>query len=181
MHTDDTGCPTSVGEFADQAVEYVRRSLGVTLEYNSETLSVLDYYIRQVPDDQPSARTLVIATSGAYYGEVVRRTLGGSWVIDGEPEDWRMVLPGGLSFAPAGFVAAAMALADVDDYDSAMEAPPRMKELFEQALDQMAPVTEAEYYSLAGRLDTLEHVQDVLFAIAQQKAAERGESLTDDE
>ena len=83
------------------------------------------------------------------------------------------MLPGGLSFAPAGFVAAAIALADVDDYDTAIDAPDMMRELFESTLERMAPVTEEEYYSLCGRFDTIEHVQDVLFARAQQKQAEQ--------
>ncbi len=160
--------PTEVANFADQVVEYVQRSLGVELEYNSETLPVLDHNVRQVPDDQPGARELVIATAGAYYGEVVRRHIGGSWLVRGEPDGWRLVLPGGLSFAPAGFVAAAMALADVDDYDTAFDAPPKMREMFEDALNAMSPVTEEQYYSLCGRFDTIEHVPDVLCARAAQ-------------
>ena len=165
--------PTEVADFAGQAVEYVERALGVALEYNSETLPVLDHYLRQVPADQPGARELVIAAASAYFGEVVRRAIGGSWLIRGEPDGWRLVLPGGLSFAPAGFVAAAMAMGDVDDYDTGMDAPPTMREVFEQALDAMSPVTEEQYYSLCGRFDTLEHVQDVLFAHAAQLQAEQ--------
>jgi hypothetical protein len=165
--------PTEVADFATQVVEYVRRSLGVELEYNSETLPVLDHYLRQVPETPVAARELVIASAGAYYGEVVRRTLGGSWQTHGEPDAWRLVLPGGLSFAPAGFVAAAMDLADVDDYDTGFDAPPKMREVFEQALDNMSPVTEEQYYSLCGRFDTIEHVQDVLFARAAQIQAEQ--------
>ncbi len=166
--------PTEVADFAGQAVEYVQRSLGVVLEYNSETLPVLDHYLRQVPDGQPGARELVIATAGAYYGEVVRRQLGGSWLVQGEPDGWRVVLPGGLSFAPAGFVATAMALSEVDDYDTSFDAPPKILEMFEEALESMAPVTDEQYYSLCGRFDTIEHVQDVLFAraaIAAKKPA----------
>jgi hypothetical protein len=48
-----------------------------------------------------------------------------------------------------------------------------MHELFEAALERMAPVTVEQYYSLCGRLDTIEHIQDVLFAQAQQKQAEQ--------
>lgn len=168
--------PTEVADFADQAVEYVRRALGVVLEYNSETLPVLDHYVRQVPDNQPGTRELVIATAGAYYGEVVRRALGGSWEIHGEPDAWRLVLPGGLSFAPAGFVASAMVLAEVDDYDTGFDAPQGMRDLFEQALESMSPVTEEQYYSLCGRFDTIEHVQDVLFARAAQLQAQQRKS-----
>lgn len=165
-----TDVPAQVTEFAEQVVAYVKRSLGVTLAYDSETLPVLDHYVRQVPAEQPAARTLVIATAGAYYGEVVRRRMGGSWVVVGEPETWRLVLPGGLSFAPAGFVACAIEQTEADGYDTGMDAPPKMRDVFEATLDGMSPVSEQDYYSLCGRFDTLEHVQDVLLARARQIA-----------
>lgn len=175
MAHDGDGCPRKVEEYAEQAVDYVRRSLGMTLEFDSETLPVLDHYVRQVPQDQDATRTLVAATAGAYYGEVVRRRLGGRWETEGEPEAWRLVLPGGLSFAPAGFVAAAMIHDEVPDYDTTFQSPDMLRPILQDALDCMAPVSEAEYYSLCGRLDTLEHLQDYLHQYAAQKEAERRE------
>src|SRR5580692_8675382 len=53
----DEGAPERVREYADQVVAYVRRALGVTLEYDSDTLPLLDHYLRTVPaaDAQQSA------------------------------------------------------------------------------------------------------------------------------
>jgi hypothetical protein len=176
--------PARVREFADQAVAYVRSALGVALEYDSDTLPLLDHYLRTVPGDQPATTALVVATSGAYFGEVVRRRLGGRWEV--EPVDksngnghddnesviegatWRIVLPTGLSFSPMGFVASAIAMADLDDLDSEIDAPPRMRPYVQQALSRMGEVSVEEYYSLCGRLDTLEHVHEVLVAVAAQ-------------
>lgn len=178
--------PARVSEYAEQAVAYVRRAVGVPLEYDSDTLPLLDHYLRSVPEDQPAATTLVIATAGAYFGEVVRRRLGGRWelpvgdkgvshgngqdlsVAPFEGADWRMVLPTGISFSPAGFVAAAIAQADLDDLDSEIDAPPRMRPYVQQALARMGELPVDEYYSLCGRLDTLEHVHEVLVAVAAQ-------------
>src|SRR5215470_11413677 len=96
--------PARVREYADQAVAYVRSALGVTLEYDSDTLPLLDHYLRSVPDEQPATVQLVVATSGAYFGEVVRRRLGGRWEVSGDGPDgngeWRVVLPTGLNFSP---------------------------------------------------------------------------------
>jgi len=185
--------PARVSEFADQAVAYVRRALGVALEYDSDTLPLLDHYLRTVPGDQPSTTALVIATSGAYFGEVVRRRLGGRWELGekvngnghGQDEapsavegaDWRMVLPTGLSFSPAGFVASAIAMADLDDLDSEIDAPPRMRPYVQQALARMGEVSVEEYYSLCGRLDTLEHVHEVLVAVAAQMMGNADEDV----
>lgn len=164
--------PARVREYADQAVAYVRRALGVTLEYDSDTLPLLDHYLRTIDSDvsggQPATVALVVATSGAYFGEVVRRRLGGRWEVAGEEAEWRVVLPTGLNFSPAGFVAAAIAQADLDDLDSEFDAPPRMRPYVQQALERMGEVSIEDYYSLCGRLDTLEHVHEVLVAVAAQ-------------
>jgi hypothetical protein len=160
--------PPRVREYADQAVAYVRRALGVSLEYDSDTLPLLDHYLRSVPPEQLATVQLVLVTSGAYFGEVVRRRLGGRWDVTGEEADWRLVLPTGLNFSPVGFVASAIAQADLDDLDSEIDAPPRMRPYVQQTLARMGEVSVEDYYSLCGRLDTLEHVHEVLVAVAAQ-------------
>lgn len=160
--------PPRVREYADQAVSYVRRALGIQLEYDSNTLPVLDHYLRTVPEDQPAALQLVVATSGAYFGEVVRQRLGGRWELADQEAEWRIVLPTGLNFSPLGFVASAIARADLEDLDSEIAAPPRMLPYVQRALARMGEVSIDDYYSLCGRLDTLEHVHEVLVAVAAQ-------------
>jgi hypothetical protein len=175
--------PPRVREYADQAVAYVQRALGITLEYDSDTLPVLDHYLRNVPDGQPAALALVVATSGAYFGEVIRHRLGGRWELGGEEAAWRVVLPTGLHFSPAGFVAAAIARADIEDLDSEIAAPARMLPYLQQALARMGEVTVEEYYSLCGRLDTLEHVHEVLVGVAAQMLGDEpadGDDAADD-
>lgn len=168
----DDAAPPRVREYAEQAVSYVQRALGVKIEYDSDTLPVLDHYLRTVQETagtaQPATLQLVIVTAGAYFGEVVRRRLGGRWELATEDVEWRIVLPTGLNFAPAGFAAAAIAQADLDDVDSELDAPARMKPYVQQALARMGEVSVDDYYSLCGRLDTLEHVHEVLVAVAAQ-------------
>jgi len=90
----DEAVPERVREYADQVVTYVRRALGVTLEYDSDTLPLLDHYLRTVGESQPQTVELVVATSGAYFGEVVRRRLGGRWDITADDAtEWRIWLP----------------------------------------------------------------------------------------
>ena len=176
----DDPVPPRVREYAEQAVEYVRRALGVSLEYDSDTLPLLDHYLRTVPSDQPATVQLVVATSGAYFGEVVRRLLGGRWeATDDDDKAWRLVLPTGLNFSPAGFVASAIAQAELEDLDTTLDAPPRMRPYVQQALSRMGEVSEDEYYSLCGRLDTLEHVHEVLVAVAAQMMGDAADEDAD--
>jgi hypothetical protein len=170
----DAPVPPRVREYAEQAVAYVRTALGVTLEYDSDTLPVMDHYLRTVDmvgattPEQAATLQLVISTAGAYFGEVVRRRMGGRWELSTEDIEWRMVLPTGLNFAPMGFVAAAIAQADLADLDTEIDAPPRMKPHVQQALERMGEVSFEDYYSLCGRLDTIEHLHEVLVAVAAQ-------------
>jgi len=179
--------PAEVTDYAAQAVEYVRRALGVTLEYDSDTLPVLDHYLRSVPRDSAAASHLVAAAAGAYFGEVVRRTLGGDWTIaSADPGDWRLVLPGGLSFSPAAMALAAIQRPDLEpeaaeevtdpdadalasDWDASIQAPPPLRAAVAQVLEGMADVSAEEFYTLCCRLDTLEHVQAVLTGIASAR------------
>jgi hypothetical protein len=202
--------PDQVLEFAAQAVEYVRRSLGVTLEYNSETLPVLDHYLRQVgmpagPRGPAQAVDLVAATAGAYFGEVVRRRLGGSWHLpSSDPGTWRMVLQSGLWFFPTAMAMAAilgpegdateldmdrdeqddddnevLEATPPDEWDASLQAPPLLRAHVERVLHGMADVSEEEYYSLCCRLDTLEHVQAVLAAMASERRSQRDPDTLD--
>jgi hypothetical protein len=175
--------PARIREYADQAVAYVHRALGVTLEYDSDTLPLLDHYLRTAPSDQPATLELVVSTSGAYFGEVVRRRLGGRWETrpgENGGEEWRVVLPTGISFSPVGFVASAIAQADLEDLDSEIDAPPRMRPYVQQTLARMGEVSVEDYYSLCGRLDTLEHVHETLVAVAAQMMGDPEEGGEED-
>lgn len=179
----DSTVPARVREYADQVVEYVRRAVGLTLEYDSDTLPLLDHYLRTLQEigaAQTATVQLVVATAGAYFGEVVRRRLGGRWEPGEEDVQWRVVLPTGLHFAPAGFVAAAIAQADLDDLDTELDAPPRMRPYVQRALERMGEVSVEDYYSLCGRLDTLEHVHEVLVAVAAQMLGQTDDDGDDD-
>ena len=161
--------PQKLREYAETAVNYVRIAVGVAPAYDSDTLPLVDHYLRGVPTDEPATVALMVQIVGAYFGEVVRRSLGGRWDGgSGIQEDWRVILPTGLTFSPSGFVAAAIAHSDLDDFDSELDAPARMKPYVQQALSRMGEVPVDEYYSLCNRLDTLEHVHEVLVAVAAQ-------------
>ena len=167
-------CPAAVQEYAAQTVRYVQAAIGVELGYDSDTLPVLDHYLRGVPDEKPATLALVVSTAGAYFGEVVRRQLGGRWEVqDLEPVEWRVILPSGISLVPAGMVAAVIARDDgLDDVDTGLHVPSHLEAFVEATLDRMSQVTEEEYYSLCGRFDTLEHLQAVVAGIL---AAQRGQ------
>lgn len=169
----EPSCPPQVADYAAQVVAYVERAVGVTLTYDSETLPVLDHYLRQVPTGKEEALTLIVATAGAYFGEVVRRHIGGRWdLAAGDPTGWKFVLPTALSFVPARLTLAAITRSPADD-EPDIDVPAVIRQLIDDALATMAEMNEETFYSLCGRLDALEHLHEVVTAFAAQRIAEQ--------
>jgi hypothetical protein len=150
-------------------VEFVRRALGLVLDYAPETLPILDHYLSAVPDDQLETVTLVAATGGAYFGEVLRRAVGGEWgSTEGPPEGWELALPVGLRLQPEAF--AREAILTIDTGDATYDVAELDRDAVEEALAQKGGVPEDEYYSLCGRLETVQLIVDVLAARALSRA-----------
>lgn len=155
--------PGAVFELAERAVDFVRRSLGVALDYQPETLPVLDHYLKNVPKTEPDLVALCATCAGAYFGEMVRRSLGGTWEKGGE-ESYRLQLVGGLSFSPMGMAGQAILGCEDEAYDGSFAVPEGHRAAIEEALARKADVPEEEYFSLSGRLETLAFVADQLVA-----------------
>jgi len=181
---DAPDAPGEVSDYAAQAVAYVHKALSVELGYDSETLSVLDHYLKVGQIQGEAATHLVAATCGAYFGEVVRRRLGGAWdLVSPDPGTWRLVLASGLWISPAAMALAAIRgpLEDADAEESTnpdaglpewggaeLHAPSDLQQRVEDILSGMAQVAEHDFYTLCCRLDALEHVEEILIAERSQ-------------
>ena len=88
--------PDRVRDLAEACVRFVERAVGVKLDYEPETLSILDHYLggaRPAAGERPAAGVLVAHAAGAYFGEVVRRRYPSWWRLDGDdPGEWRIEL-----------------------------------------------------------------------------------------
>jgi hypothetical protein len=164
--------PGSVHELAERTIEYVRRALSLTLDYTAETLPVLDHYLRSVPPDQPDTVRLIATTAGAYFGEVVRRTLGGVWedAEDQVPSDWKLRLSGDVTLCPGGMATLAILRAESEGVDGEIDVPSGSRELVEDALTARGAVAEDEFYSLSGRLEVLMFIVDLVVGSAAPRS-----------
>ncbi len=162
--------PGAIHDLAERAVEFVRNAIGIVLDYTPETLPLLDHYLGGVPRDQPETVALIAAAAGGYFGEVVRRALGGVWEqTDRDATEWALALGGGLRIAPNALATEAILQADGGgaDYD----VPAADVEAVEDALEARGPVPADEYYALSGRLEVLRLIADTLAARAANPAA----------
>ena len=89
--------PRAVQDLAESCVRYVERAIGFKLDFEPETLPVLDHYLekaREETRDRKEARPLIAQAVGAYLGEIARRKFQGFWRLEDEhdPRSWRVEL-----------------------------------------------------------------------------------------
>jgi len=177
-------------QLASALRDHVRRSLGVTLEDTSTSLAFVDHYLRVARSEtRPPILLLLAAEAGAWYGELVRREVGGVWIGDGkDPRSLRLLLrPQFLHFAPVD--QALEALLGPESDESRMPEGPALDTTFHtrraivearalvdgsepaaeddaswlaDRLADLPPISEDEYYSLTCRYETLKLVLELL-------------------
>ena len=95
--------PALVEQLSANFVEQLHRSLGVALDGSTTSLAFVDHYLRMLAKERrPEVLGLVAAAAGAYYGELVRRRMGATWIGDGDdPRRLRLLLtPQFVHFSP---------------------------------------------------------------------------------
>jgi hypothetical protein len=173
----ETPPPEPVHELADACIGYVSRALGVALDYTPDTLPVLDHYLRSIPDSAAAEVLALIApAAGAYFGEVVRRSLGTGARWHCPPEDhaaWRLELgPVHLSFNPIGAALEAARRDEVEGWGAHFQVRDLDRAVLEEALSRTEPVAADDFHRLAVRYDALEHVVDLLSSRAAARRRE---------
>lgn len=167
--------PEEIEELAESCRQYVLHSTGIELDFTQDTLSVLDHYLassRESIVERPELEPLIARAAGAYFGELVRRTLPSFWLLPtADIHDWRVCAREVfLAFNPIGV--AYDALADGVDHDgpsSELSIAPEERDVVAQRLEELPEVPETEYYLLSTRLEVIEAA-----AMALRLEMERG-------
>jgi hypothetical protein len=171
--------PKTVVDLAAACVRFVETSVGIAPDYTQDTLPLVDHYLEQLHD--PPATTevlgLVIPAVGAYFGEVIRRTLGdGIWHCpdDVNYEQWELrFLSCSMRFNPVA-LAYEIASNGRAEVKAAVEFLPAERAIAEQALKELGRVREEDYYRLAVRFDVIEQLYHL---VTHQRANAPGNTL----
>jgi hypothetical protein len=161
--------PERVGELAEACVRFVERAIGVKLDYQAETLSLLDHYLeegRKAAREKPETAALVAHAAGAYFGEVVRRRHASWWRAEGiDPAMYRLELESAyLSFSPVQLMADALLrvdrteeeAAEEEDASERLELEEEDREAVAQRLAELPPVSDREFYAPSTRLEVID-------------------------
>jgi len=176
--------PPPIAELGESARTFVLSAVGVELDYEPETLPILDAYVRGARagvGDRPEALPVVAQAVAAYFGEVLRRRIDGFWRHRDDPNDeWEVCGRRALvSVSPLGIALECLAQSEDHDGPSAeLRLAPEDRALAEARIAAMPPVPEDEYYLFSTRLEVIEAVVETL---REQMREEGRESLVFEE
>lgn len=177
-----------VESLADRFRDQIERALKVRLDDSITSLAFVDHYLALARDeDREPIVSLLAAGAGAYFGELVRRELGGTWVGDGrDPRRLRLLVePQFVHFSPVdqAYEAIAGHGLDADDprvapgpsfdsgfglephpLDGAHEEASGDAQWLSERLAELPPVPEDQFHSLTCRFETLQLMLELLAA-----------------
>lgn len=156
------GPPAEIFELAENCRAFAMRAVGVELDYEPETLPVLDLYLeiaRKSFEERPELEALLVRTMAAYFGEVTRRVLDGFWLdSSADVHRWQLCFRQAfMSVNPAGLVQ--------DVLNRGEERPgPDVSLRFDagdeayvvERLERIPAMPDDDYYRLTTRLEALQ-------------------------
>jgi hypothetical protein len=197
------GATALVEQLTTAFAEQLRRALGVELDpgLGTTALAYVDHYLSLLRED-PEGETrepivsLVAANAGAWFGELIRREIGGTWIGDGkDPRRLRLLLePAFVHFSPIDMAYEAILSEAVEPGDPRIPEGATLDSAFHlrkqpaqdhpdepsdhdwigDRLAEVPPVAEDQFFSLTGRFETL----GLILALIASREHERGHEPT---
>jgi hypothetical protein len=177
--------------------EQVHRALGVELPdaSGSTALAFVDHYLALLRDEtREPIVSLVAANAGAWFGELIRREMGGTWIGDGaDPRRLRLLLePGFVHFSPVDMAYEAILSGSPEPGDPRLpegasldanyhlrkrplapfEHEPADHDWVAERLAETPPLPEDQFFSLTGRFETLQLILELLASRELQRGRE---------
>jgi hypothetical protein len=151
--------PPHVVELSASCARFVLTKYRVPLDGTSDTLSLLDQYVKDARAElavKPEALDLLSATIGAYLGEVMRRAFGGVWFAEGDYDAWRIdATRVFLTFNPIGMAREALAGEEQEGWHAHLEMDQAEREEVERRLQALGEVEQEEYFLPSTRYDVV--------------------------
>jgi hypothetical protein len=163
--------PPRVLELYAACTRFIATKYKVSLDGSSDTLSLVDQYIREARDavrERPETLDVVAPAVGAYFGEVLRHEFEAEWFAEGDYDAWRLYFTNVyLAFNPIGMAREAITMKDEDGWSAHLTLDPAEREMIEARLQAMPEVDEEEYYLPTTRFDVIAGVFEALRARAE--------------
>jgi hypothetical protein len=165
------GGPDPVREYAGFAVDAVKNAIDVDLLMENVDLSFLDYYLDNLGEVNPSVARLAAATTGIYFGEIIRMNYPGIWHLEDEDEplSWEVRFKScPLAIRPVCIAVEVMKSREEQNVDASFIVHYSRKDLLKETLDKATPMSESTYFSFGGRYDVISLAEDFLSGVEQK-------------
>lgn len=168
---------TPIPELAETCVDFVRRAVGLELDYTQETLPILDHYVRQAraAASDPAVLAPLLPATGGYFGALILRMFRGARVIEGAdyPHCRVEFAPFFLHFNPVGVAQEVLTLADAPGWNAHFSTLEDQQQVLEDSLRRAPEIRPEDYYTFSLRYETLDHIVAVLTALEEQRGPRR--------
>jgi hypothetical protein len=170
--------------FVEQLARALKLPATPLAEMGTAALAFVDHYLSLSRDEtREPIVTLVAAGAGAWFGELVRREMGGQWIGDGsDPRRLRLLLePQFIHFSPVDMAYEAIFASEVEAGDPRIptgagaeldatfhlrkrsaDAEPSDHDWVTERLADTSPLPEDQFYSLTVRFETLTLILELL-------------------
>lgn len=169
--------PSEIADLAQACVRFVHDALGMELDFTPETLPILDHYLRErAAGAKPEIAELIAPAAGAYFGEVVRRSVPGARWHNPEADyaAYRLEYePFFLCFNPVGVALEVLAEDDVPEVGAHFQVLDDARNAVQESLANTESVNPEDYYTFSVRLEVLQQIADVLWAIESTQSSPR--------
>ncbi len=187
--------PKVIETLSERCITHIKNRTGITLDFQSETLSLLDFFIHQVLKEEGDGTIppigdhrrsemmhLFAPTLGAYFGEMMRHEFPCRWRLDSDdPKEWLIEfehVP--LRFRPVGAAAEALVQDETNAWGCNLATTRDETEALRERLAAAPPVAESEFFTLSTRFEVIQIAVDYLRArISKQIGAPQNVSSED--
>jgi hypothetical protein len=169
--------PETVDTLANRCVAHIKQRLGFTLDFQYETLGVVDHFIKSLVDEEGGDTALppgdprrahlvhlLAPTVGAYFGEVMRRKYPCRWrLFTDNARDWMLEFEEVvIRFNPAGAAAEAFTRQAIDTWGGSISTAPADAPALADRLAASPQVLEPDFFMLTTRWEVVEIAEDWL-------------------
>ncbi len=160
---DHTPPPNEVADGAQTCIRYVQKNLGIALDYQPETLPVLDHYLREArASSGPETTELIASVAGCYLGEVLRSRHPLTWDTQhDDPLQWSLTAPS-ITVFPLAIARVALEGPDAERQFETFRLAPKLQKALARRLQALPPVPDEEYIAPSTRVEVVDIAFDLL-------------------
>lgn len=164
---DHTPPPDRVADGARSCILYVEKSIGVTLDYTTETLPILDHYLRTAGApgaNQPDTTLLLATVAGCYLGEVLRSRHPLQWDLgQQDPLRWSLTShDASITLFPVAIARIAIEGIAAERQVEAFQLEDKLKKALTRRLSNLPAVSDDEYVAPSTRVEVIDIAFDLL-------------------